>query len=236
MRQRAIAASIALIALILAAGSVSAHIGVLPDQVPPESNQTFTVRVPNEKDEPTVKVRVEIPAGLIVSRFQPKSGWTREVERDAQQRITGVTWSGGQIGAGEYEDFTFLARTPKETGTLTFKNYQTYQSGETVEWVNAEGQDRPAAFVSVGAVPSPVAGGAEGVRVEGPGGSAAASPAAAGSNAGDANPAPQHVAAGAAAGSSGSDLSLVVAIVSGVLAVIAIILAAVALARRPKIA
>lgn len=136
--------------LFLAGGrAASAHVGVLPDEVPANSNQAFTVRVPNERTEPTVKVRVELPGGLVVSRFQPKPGWAREVERDEQQRIIAVTWSGGQIGDGEYDEFAFIARTPGEVGTLAFKSYQTYQSGETVEWVNAQGQERDAAFVEV---------------------------------------------------------------------------------------
>lgn len=149
-----------LAALLLAlsvTGALHAHVGVLPAVVPPATNLAFTVRVPNEKPEPTVRVRVEFPSNLTVSRFQPKAGWKRELERDGAGRIVAATWSGGEIGADEYEDFTFVARTPGEPGVLMFKAYQTYQGGETVEWVNPEGEDNPAAFVTVAEGVAPAA-------------------------------------------------------------------------------
>ena len=149
LRRSAAALALTVTLILAGASTVSAHIGVLPGEVPADTNQAFTVRVPNERPEATVKVRVEFPAEIVVSRFQPKPGWTREIERDEQQRIIAVTWTGGQIGDGEYDDFSFMARTPKETGSLAFKSYQTYSNGETVAWVNPQGQERSGAFVEV---------------------------------------------------------------------------------------
>lgn len=149
VRASILAWGLALAAFVAGAPVASAHVGVLPGEAPIDTNQAFVVRVPNERTEPTVKVRVEVPDGLVVSRARSKPGWIREFERDDQQRITAITWTGGLIGEGEYDDFAFIARTPKETGTLTFRNYQTYQGGETVEWVNAQGQERSAAFVEL---------------------------------------------------------------------------------------
>lgn len=45
-------------ATLLAAGSAFAHVTVQPSPAIPNASQIFTVRVPTEKDEPTVKVRV----------------------------------------------------------------------------------------------------------------------------------------------------------------------------------
>lgn len=205
---------------LLTAGVASAHVTVNPNEAKPDSSQTFNVRVPTEKDnEATVRVRVEFPSGLTVSRFQPKPGWTREVERDGQQRITAVTWSGGKIEPGEYDEFAFIARTPKDATALSFKAYQTYQGGETVEWVGAEGADRPAARVALR--------GAAGTGADdhsAAGGTVPTSPANAS--------APGAGSATASAG--GSDLSLFAALATGVLAVIAIVLSGIALARRPR--
>ena len=221
----------ALLGLLLSMQVASAHVGVTPGRVPPDSNQTFTVRVPNERDEPTVKVRVELPAGLMVSRFQPKPGWTRQVDRDAQQIITAVTWSGGQIGAGEYEDFPLTARVPREAGTLTFKSYQTYQSGDTVEWIAAEGGDRPAAFVTVamGMAAEP------GMSMEG----AAVQPAAAASPVATAPTGSQPAAAPTGVGreaSGSSDLPLFAALGALVLALLALVVSGIALSRRSQAA
>lgn len=140
---------IILVASLISVRGTSAHIDVLPSTAPASTLQTFNLRVPNEKDEPTVNVRVEFPAGLIVSRFQPKPGWQRQVEKDTAGRITAAIWSGGQIGAGEYEDFTFLARTPRQPGKLVWKAYQTYQGGETVAWAGSEDDELPAPVVQV---------------------------------------------------------------------------------------
>ncbi len=137
-----------LLGLVLVAAA-SAHVTVNPQVVPANTFASFTVRVPTEKDEPTVKLRVEFPAQLIVSRFQPKPGWNRDVEKDASGRIVAATWSGGEIGADEYEEFTFLGRTPKEPGRLAFKAYQTYGGGETVAWAGEEGSEAPAPLVEV---------------------------------------------------------------------------------------
>lgn len=211
------AAANALLALTTA-GLAHAHVTVLPREVPPDSSQTFTVRVPTEKEEPTVRVRIEFPAGLVVSRFQPKGGWSRQVERDGQQRITAVTWSGGQIAPDEYEDFAFIGRTPREPGALAFKAYQSYQGGETVEWVNAEGEERPAALVAVKAAVT---------STEDPEGLQGLQP---GAKPGGPTEGPRV----ASAQTGGSDLPLIIALASGVLALIAVILAGVALATRPR--
>lgn len=146
------------LALTLAVASASAHVGVTPREAPPDSSQTFVVRVPNERDEPTVRLRLEFPAGLTVSRFQPKPGWTYELEKDSSGKIVGITWSGGKIGPNVYDEFAFIARTPKEIGPLAFRAYQTYQSGATVEWAGPGGAERPAPLVEVKAAPTGVAG------------------------------------------------------------------------------
>jgi uncharacterized protein YcnI len=235
-----LAALCAILTTLFAVQVASAHVTVNPREVPPDSNQTFTVRVPTEKEEATVKVRVEFPAGLTVSRFQPKPGWTREVERDSQQRITAVTWSGGQVGPGEYDEFAFIGRTPKEGAALSFKAYQTYQGGETVEWVGAEGTERPAALVKLASTAA-AATTDHGGSIEGAGGvpASAATSASSAGNAATAAPAPAPGApAGAPAGSAGtgggSDLSLLLALGSGVLALIALVLSAVGRSRRPR--
>jgi uncharacterized protein YcnI len=224
---------LATLGLLLEVIGASAHVGVLPAEVQPGVSQTFTVRVPNEKDEATIRVRVDIPSGLVVSRFQPLPGWTREVQRDAQGLISGVTWFGGRIAPDEYQDFTFVARTPRDPVKLTFKAYQTYQGGETVEWVEGQQGNLPAAVVEVKAGAS-VAGALPATDAHGQ--AVAATPA------GAATPARQSSASagGAAAdgtamsggsGAGGSDLPLLIAIGAVALAVLSLAVAGVALAR-----
>jgi uncharacterized protein YcnI len=237
-----LALTLALLALVTGAGSVAAHVGILPAEAPPGTSQTFTVRVPTERDVPTIRVRMEFPNGMTVSRFQPKPGWQREIERDASGRITAVVWSGGKIEPAEYEDFYFIARTPQETGKLAFKAYQSYEGGETVEWVN-DAEPRPAPAMTIrAAAPSTTTN----PSIENPGQAPAAAGAAAGAAgaaatarattpAGATAPAAAPVAgsftAPAAAQNGGSDLPLFAALVAVALALLATAMAAVALSR-----
>jgi uncharacterized protein YcnI len=234
LRSVRLALPVALLALGLAVSSISAHVTVNPPTVPADSSQTFTVRVPTEKPVPTTQVKVEFPAGLTVSRFQPVAGWTRTVERDGQQRIIAVTWSGGQIADGEYQDFAFIARTPRDTGKLSFKAYQTYQGGETVEWVNPEGsQERPAALVTVGQSVAAAAATTNTGSIEGRDGMAGSAVSVTASPVAVANTS-STAAAPAAAASGGSDLGLLLGLLGTALGVIAVILSGLALARKPQ--
>lgn len=213
----------AIASLALAASVASAHVSVLPAEAPAGANQSYTVRVPSEKETPTVKVRVEFPPEAVVSRFMPKAGWTREVEKDSAGKIVAATWSGGRIASDEYEEFGFIARNPKETGKISFKAFQTYGDGETVAWANAEGQERPASVTTITTATAASTGGS----IEQPGQSAAGAPAGASTSSGAAAPP-------AASGRGTSDLGLFIALGAAGLALVGIALAAVSLARRPR--
>ncbi len=225
---------LAVAALLLAVTGAAAHVTVNPNQAVPNTSLLFTVRVPTEKDEPTVKVRVEFPAGLTVSRFQPKPGWTRTMDKDASGRIVAVTWSGGRIEPAEFEDFIFQGRTPEAAGKLAFRAFQTYLGGETAEWVEAEGAARPAAIVEVKAAPATTGGADDHGQPVAVGATSAAGATAA-------TAAPTRAGASVSVGDSGvnvsaggSDLPLFVALASGALALIAVALSGIALTRRPQ--
>ena len=237
------AALLAGLALLLGAGVAAAHISITPADALPGTNVTFSVRVPTEQESPTVRVRIEFPAGVTVSRFQPKPGWQRTVERDGSGRITSATWSGGQIQNGEFEDFVFIARTPADAGALRFRAFQTYGAGETVEWINEAGP-RPAPVVNVRAAAASSAAVDDHGQAVSPAtpGAAGAAPAATGAATGSsgASTARPTVSASSAPGTaesvqagSGSDLPLFVALGSGAIALVSLALAVVALVRRP---
>ena len=249
LSSRFTAALLAVVALLMSAGAAAAHIGLQPAEAPPNTNTVFTARVPNEQDSPTVRVRIEFPAGVTVSRFQPKPGWQRADEKDGSGRITAATWTGGQIGVGEFDDFVFQARTPAEAGTVRFRSFQTYGNGNTVEWINptdpglapsinvraaaanttATGDHGQAAAPATGGAPAATAAATSAL------GATAAATAAAGSAANAAAAATRAAGAGSAAAGAqtGSDLPLFVALGSGAIALLSLALAAMALMRRP---
>src|SRR5919107_622474 len=126
----------------------SAHVRVLPEEVPAGSFEVFTVRVPTEKDIPTTGIRVEVPEGFTISRVEPVPGWDYELEEEAGV-VSAITWSGGEIGATEFQQFNVQGQTPEETGEYAWNAYQTYEDGAIVEWTGPEDSEEPASVVRV---------------------------------------------------------------------------------------
>jgi uncharacterized protein YcnI len=149
-------------ALVLAPVGLG-HVTVNPNQATAGSFSRFAVRVPTERDADTTKVSMQLPEGLFFVSFQPKEGWTREVKMatvdppveifgtEYTERVAEVTWSGGKIGPGEFDEFGMSARMPDaEAGTeLVFPAVQTYSSGEVVRWIGEPDAETPAPRVTI---------------------------------------------------------------------------------------
>lgn len=119
----------------LLSGLARAHVSVEPQKTSVDARVTYRLIVPTERDVPTVRVELVVPEAVTIIRFQAKPGWQREVVQDATTgRITRVIWHGGAIGPGEFDEFVFQARNPREPATVVWKVYQIYSSGERVAW------------------------------------------------------------------------------------------------------
>ncbi len=110
-----------------------AHVVVKPSQVTPGAFQTFTMGVPVEKEIPTTGLRLVIPAGLNHVTPNVKPGWKITTKKEGEN-ITEIAWTGGNIPAGQRDEFNFSAQIPAEEGTISWKAYQTYQDGMIVAW------------------------------------------------------------------------------------------------------
>jgi uncharacterized protein len=142
LRKALIAASA--IVLVMAPAA-AAHVEVAPDSLPADSDAELTFHVPVEKNIPTVKVQIQLPTGLDEVTFEPKPGWTRTTTK----RV--VTWSGGKINPGEFDEFRMIAHVPNTPGrVLVFPALQTYSDGSVVRWIGAETSDTPAPRVPAG--------------------------------------------------------------------------------------
>ena len=153
---------LALGALVLVPAA-SAHVTVNPNEVPADSFSRFAIRVPTERDNAdTIKITVQVPAGAAFVGFQPKPGWTRSVTmvkldqpvtdddgNKVTERIGTVTWEGGKIGPGEFDEFGMSAKVPADQKTLVFPATQTYSNGEAVHWIGAPDSDTPAPRVTL---------------------------------------------------------------------------------------
>ena len=144
---------LALGALVLVPAA-SAHVTVNPNEVPADSFSRFadprpdrTARRGHDQDR-----RCSCRRTLAFVGFQPKPGWTRtrhdgEARRSRSpndegetvtERIGTVTWEGGKIGPGEFDEFGMSAKVPGTSRqTLVFPATQTYSNGEVVHWIGA---------------------------------------------------------------------------------------------------
>ena len=169
---------IAVAAALLTAQAAAAHVTINPNEWEAGGFARFAVRVPNERDNAdTTEITVRFPQSIISASFQPIPGWERSIEMEPldepieeegeqiTEHIASVTWTGGTIKPGEFEEFGVSFRVPETPGEdLVFPSIQTYSNGEVVRWVGAPDSESPAPIVSVTepAEEEEAAGGAEG--------------------------------------------------------------------------
>jgi len=133
------------------AQAASAHVTVSPQEVEQGSYQVFSIRVPSEKEAATTQVKLDVPEGVEVLRFEPKPGWTYQTETNGDGKIVSVTWKadGPGLGATEFGEFRFQGKVAADATELVWKAYQTYSDGSVVEWTGGEGADTPASVTAV---------------------------------------------------------------------------------------
>ncbi len=135
-------------AMLAVSAPAWAHVVVSPEEVTAGDYETLTVSVPTEKEIPTTKIRVEVPDGFLLSGVQPVPGWEYAFEEDGGV-ITAVTWSGGEIGPREFQQFLVQAQAPEEPGEYPWRAIQTYGDGSVVEWTGPPDAEEPASVVEV---------------------------------------------------------------------------------------
>jgi uncharacterized protein len=147
----------------------AAHVTLQPNGAPAKGFVVEDVRVPNEEENAdTTKVVVRFPDGFAEVSFQPVPGWKVKVKRSklAQpittdegdkltEQVSQVTWSGGKIRPGEFQDFPVSLQMPDKAGTsLTFKALQIYDNGRVSRWIGGPDTEEPAPQVKVTAASS----------------------------------------------------------------------------------
>ena len=127
--------------LILAAVVVPAvalaHAVVYPKTSKPGAYEKYVLRVPNERDVPTIRVELRFPTGLRVVSFGDVAGWKLQVLTDSAQQITAAVWT-GVLPKERFVEFPFVAVNPKDSTSLSWPTYQTYEGGERVEWTSPD--------------------------------------------------------------------------------------------------
>jgi uncharacterized protein YcnI len=132
-----------IVAGILVAPSILfAHAVVFPKTSTPGAYEKYVLRVPNERDVPTLKVELHFPQGLRVVSFGDVPGWKLQVLTDSAQRVMGAVWT-GVLPKERFIEFPFVAVNPKDSTSLFWPTYQTYEGGERVEWTGPDSSKTP---------------------------------------------------------------------------------------------
>ncbi|KWV57299.1 hypothetical protein AS156_38945 [Bradyrhizobium macuxiense] len=174
MRRIVLAGAIAALAISPAA----AHVTLEGKQAAVGSYYKAVFAVPHGcAGSATVKLRVQIPEGVIGVKPMPKPGWNVEAisgkyateyelhGRKLSEGVKEVAWSGGKLSDQNYDEFvmmTFLTDTLKPNTTLYFPVVQECEQGVS-RWIDipadgeGNGHDRGSKWPAPGVklVPKP---------------------------------------------------------------------------------
>lgn len=132
-------------ALMLFAAVASAHVTVAPAESSTGAWETYTLKVPSEKDIATVQVDLRIPEGAEFKQYEATPGWNVTIEGNK------VSWTatGEGIQAGQFQRFYFTAKNPDAAGDIAWNAYQHYADGSLVQWSGEEGSETPHSVTSI---------------------------------------------------------------------------------------
>jgi uncharacterized protein YcnI len=150
-RRRAITALLALALLVGSSAVALGHAVVFPKASVAGGRERYTIRVPNERTVPTVRVEIQFPPSVRVTSFYDTPGWRLEIVRDSAKRIAGAVWT-GSLPVEHTVEFSFSAVNPKDAMEIHWPVLQKYADGEEANWTGPAGSDRPAS-VTVISVP-----------------------------------------------------------------------------------
>jgi periplasmic copper chaperone A len=147
---------VAVAVVALAASSASAHITLENREATIGSSYKAVFVVPHGcAGSATIKIRVQIPEGVIGVKPMPKAGWNVEAIKGKyaadydfhgaklSEGVKEVVWSGGKLPDDNYDEFvlsTFLTGALKPNTTLYFPVVQECEQGVS-RWIDipAEG-------------------------------------------------------------------------------------------------
>lgn len=156
----AVAGALAGSAVLLLAGTASAHVTVQPQgEAAKGGYATVNFKVPNERDDAsTVKLEVNLPTDHPLASVQPQPvpGWTVKVtEKKLAKPVelhgekiseapSKVTWTatGKGVQSGTFQQFPLsIGQLPEDSDQLVFKALQTYSDDQVVRWIEEPKSD-----------------------------------------------------------------------------------------------
>jgi uncharacterized protein YcnI/copper(I)-binding protein len=111
------------LSLVLTTSAARAHAALERKEAAPNASYRGVVQITHGCDgQPTNRVSVTIPEGVVGAKPMPKPGWTVTTEKGAYARaypyfhgdiregVKTITWTGGSLPDDQVDEFTFLAR------------------------------------------------------------------------------------------------------------------------------
>jgi periplasmic copper chaperone A len=147
-------------AVFLLAGPAWAHVTISPTSAPKGSDAVLSFTVPDESSSAsTTKIEVFFPTDHPIAEalVEPVTGWTAKVDTmtvttpihtddgDVTEAVKSVTWTGGHVVPGDFQQFSVSVGLPDDAASLEFKAIQTYSDGTVVSWIEdtTPGQPEP---------------------------------------------------------------------------------------------
>ena len=112
-----------------------AHITLEQTSAPANSYYKAVFKVGHGCDgSPVEAITVTLPKDVGVPKPMPKAGWKHQVSVASSATISNtVTWSGGSLADGDYDEFVLNIKLPEMAQTLYFPVVQTCAKG-SIAW------------------------------------------------------------------------------------------------------
>jgi uncharacterized protein YcnI len=171
----ALKTGLVVVAVALGAAPAFAHVSLETRQATVGSYYKAVFAVPHGcAGSATVKLRVQIPEGVIGVKPMPKAGWNLETTKGKyaaeydlhgsklSEGVKEVAWSGGKLADDNYDEFviaTFLTPGLRPNSTLYFPVVQECEQGIS-RWIDipregSEGHDSKSPAPGVKLMPKP---------------------------------------------------------------------------------
>ena len=142
-----VAIGVSVIAAAAFIATASAHVTVWPRSSNYGAYEKYTVRVPTEGNVATQSVELTIPTNVTFVAVGVADGYTYELKK-AGERVVGIVWT-RPINAGEFAEFSFIARNPKEGKDVVWRAVQKFADGSSTQWTGPTGDKHPASITTL---------------------------------------------------------------------------------------
>jgi len=132
---------------LLLSVAAEAHVSITPRESTAGATEKYVVRVPTEGKVTTTGAELEVPEGVVVEVLAVPAGWKYDVKRQGE-RIVAISWQ-MDIKPGEFAEFGFVARNPRDKTQIVWTLRQRFADGTVTDWTTGPQGTRPTAVTKL---------------------------------------------------------------------------------------